>query len=830
MKVKKGRGRSFLVVALVTGLVFGTVGPSSAVAEAQGVHGTTSQVITKDQLKDTPPSPGEYDVDMSMQGEAKDGAYNAYFLKNAIQTVKIDVDEKNLNYLFQNAEKKPTVMTDKVTIGNKSVGYAGLKTKGNYTLKETNNSDSDRFSLTVNFGKYIKKKKGYAATQNFYGCNKISFNNFFFDKTMMKEYCALKLMTEMGVPTPQYGLAKLYINNEYYGVYFMLEAMDSSILEQYLKQGSDEISDYLAKPEKTKLHYDAGLDIYKDAGKFTMDSLAAALYKNENGEYTVKEDTFVAEQSGLWENDTDTLQDVAKMIPTVLTWEEKLNLLSAGKDFSGQTMDVNSSKYVQLLEEIMDVDETIRYFATHSFIIQMDNMFDEQQNFGLYVDKNGRSLLLPWDYDLGWGCFYAPCTAEDVANWDVDKMFSPDRVRGSASTVYPDYPLFYVIYQNQSLMDKYHQYMKDCSKITTLGGKTSSGVTYEAGRFAAAMDVLISKLETAASEKLANHVYYMDSGKEQDSYRACNQPSALLVGLPNLSKVIARRAVGVYAQLEGISTTVTGYDCDMTTIGNAQNWRASTGGNLTIVDDQTGIFATAEYEQDRPFAGPFVGSSVGPSLAVSKLNSGDALFRTIKSKLGCKSDANMAVYYMTDTKTPTSSYRVYVPVAQSMAAKDTSLYAYSEKNGTVQKLKTTVKDNLYSAETSSIQYIVVASGVQQGQTVVKDPEKNDKTGNTTVTKPAKVKSLKAKNVKKKKVTLTWKKVSGAKGYQIQYSLKKKFPSKKTTKKTTTKRKLTIKKLKKKKTYYFRVRAYKKKANGSKVYGKWSKVAKVKIRK
>lgn len=818
--MKGSWGKSILVVTLVAGLTFGTAVPSAVVAQA--AHGTVSETIGKDQLKDTPPGPEEYDVNMSMQRDAKDGAYDAYFLKDDIQTVKISVDETNLNYMFQNAAKKPTVMTDQVTIGDQSLKYTGLKTKGNYTLAETNKSDSDRFSFTINFGKYIKKKKGYAATQNFYGCNKISFNNFFFDRTMMKEYCALKLMTEMGVPTPQYGLAKLYINGEYYGVYFMLEAMDGSILEQYLKKDSGEISDYLTKPEGTKLHYDAGLDIYKDAaGKFTMDSLAAALHKDEKQkDYLVEKDTPLSGQSGLWEDDEDTLQDVAEMLPTVLTWEEKLNLLSEGKDFSGKAVDVNSSGYVQLLNQIMNVDEAVRYFATHSFIIQMDNMFNKQQNFGLYVDKQGKSLVIPWDYDLGWGCFFTPFTAEDVANWDVDRLFTPDLVRGNASSVYPDYPLFHVIYQNQSLMDKYHQYMKDCSKITALGGKTSSGTVYGAGRFAAAMDQMMPKLEAAASEKLADHVYYMDSNQAEENYRELEQPSALRVGLPNLSKVIARRAVGVYTQLEGIRTTVTGYDCDMYTIGNAANGRSSTSGDLAIVDDKTGIFATASYPQDR--------QRTGPSLTVSTLKPGDQVFRTIKSKLGCKSDSSMAVYYMTDTKTPESSYRVYVPVAQSMAAKDTSLYVYTEKDGAVKKLNTTVKDNLYSAETSSIQYIVAASGVQIKQTTAVSDQKN-KTVKSTVKKPAQVKSLRAKNVKKKKAVLTWKKVSGAKGYQIQYSLKKKFPSKKTKKKTTSKRKFTIKKLTKKKTYYFRVRAYKK-VNGKKVYGKWSKAAKVKIRR
>ena len=50
------------------------------------------------------------------------------------------------------------------------------------------------------------------------------------------------------------------------------------------------------------------------------------------------------------------------------------------------------------------------------------------------------------------------------------------------------------------------------------------------------------------------------------------------------------------------------------------------------------------------------------------------------------------------------------------------------------------------------------------------------------------------------------KVTGAKGYQLQYALNKKFKKKKSIQ--TKKTKYTIKKLKKKKTYYIRVRAYK----------------------
>lgn len=94
--------------------------------------------------------------------------------------------------------------------------------------------------------------------------------------------------------------------------------------------------------------------------------------------------------------------------------------------------------------------------------------------------------------------------------------------------------------------------------------------------------------------------------------------------------------------------------------------------------------------------------------------------------------------------------------------------------------------------------------------------------------PAKAKLGKVTNIKGRKIKVSLKKVKKAAGYQIQYSLNKKF--KKGTKKVSVKKlTYTTKKLKKKKTYYVRARAYVQ--NGKKkVYGSWSNVKKVKIKK
>lgn len=103
------------------------------------------------------------------------------------------------------------------------------------------------------------------------------------------------------------------------------------------------------------------------------------------------------------------------------------------------------------------------------------------------------------------------------------------------------------------------------------------------------------------------------------------------------------------------------------------------------------------------------------------------------------------------------------------------------------------------------------------------------TKNTETVKPKKT-SIKKLSKGKKKFIVTWAKISGVKGYQIQYSSDKKF--KKNNKSVTVTKqkstKATVKKLKSKKKYYVRVRTYKT-VNGKKIYSSWSKAKSVKTK-
>lgn len=162
----------------------------------------------------------------------------------------------------------------------------------------------------------------------------------------------------------------------------------------------------------------------------------------------------------------------------------------------------------------------------------------------------------------------------------------------------------------------------------------------------------------------------------------------------------------------------------------------------------------------------------------------------------------------------------------SMTANDIEIYKNANNENQITVKATDVEGN------EEKKYIELTTTPDNTSTIQNNTSDNNKKVLTNVekkkvTKPAVVKSLSVKN-KKKKAILSWKKVKDAKGYHIQYALNKKFTKKKKTK-LIKKNKITIKNLKKKKTYYFRVRAYK--LNGKKkVYGKWSKVKKIKIKK
>lgn len=488
-------------------------------------HGS-DETVSKDDLytiEDVKEDDEKYEINSDTQGKAKEGTYAKLFNKETIQDVKISIDENNWNYLLQNAIDKPTVLASSVSIGDDTVKYVGIKTKGNLTLKEVWNSSSDRFSFTINFGKYINTDNGYTDKQNLYGLRKVALNNIYGDATLMKEYLSYELMTKMGIPTPEYSLINLYINDEFYGVYMMVESIDSSLTQRTL----GEKSDYLVKPESSggDLIYDNSLDEYiNDDGEFDFSSI---IYDNSgNIIYPNDKSNPLYKYNGLWENDEDTFEDIVDMLPTIFKWMKTLNELN-------NIDNPNTDDYKLALEEIIDVDGLIRYFAVNTYLVNLDSYQSEKmQNYALYINETGRATIIPWDYNYSFGV-YGLGSASDVINFDI---YNP-----VINTTLKDRPLLNVILQNDEYKALYEKYLNDITIIASEGGTTSDGDTYEENNFATILDKY---------NKLLNNIY----GNDPTAFYTLDEYNKATT---SLKKLIEQRSEAVLNQLNGNNEKVT---------------------------------------------------------------------------------------------------------------------------------------------------------------------------------------------------------------------------------------------------------------------------------
>ena len=159
------------------------------------------------------------------------------------------------------------------------------------------------------------------------------------------------------------------------------------------------------------------------------------------------------------------------------------------------------------------------------------------------------------------------------------------------------------------------------------------------------------------------------------------------------------------------------------------------------------------------------------------------------------------------------------------------IYRSTKKSGKYEKIKTVTGGKTTSYTDKKVTmgktyYYKVRAYKKSGKTKLYSPYSGVKSAKI---KPAKVSISKVTSTSSKKAKITWKKASGASGYEIYRSTSKNGKYKKvTTVKSGKTTAYTDKKLKSKKTYYYKVRAYKN-VGKKKVYGDYSKYKSVKVK-
>ena len=209
--------------------------------------------------------------------------------------------------------------------------------------------------------------------------------------------------------------------------------------------------------------------------------------------------------------------------------------------------------------------------------------------------------------------------------------------------------------------------------------------------------------------------------------------------------------------------------------------------------------ATETYEFDVPVSADYLSNNIKVQLAYGSYNYSYELTQAVKAGKVTEEAAKACKYaYAYGTSEKVNAYG-------TLAFTDISLMGEKYTQSVIPEKQTTGNTNTGAPKTGTP--ATVAPTTVAPKTAAPA---------VVASKPAKVKGVKVVNNAKKSVKVTWKKVKGAKSYQVKVG-NKKYNAKKTNAK--------IKKLAVGKTYKVQVRA--KNAAG---FGKWSKAVKVTIKK
>lgn len=288
--------------------------------------------------------------------------YQKRLFNENVATIDIKVDKSDWQKLIKDASDKDWIVADLV-INGEAFNGVGLRTKGNSSIDKTEKSESDKYSLNIEFNKYVKG-------QTYYGLDTFCLNNMVGDATYMKEYIAYDIMRYIGVPAPLTNYATVTVNGEYYGLMLVLERYDESFLDRVYNTTSGQL--YNVKKTKEE---NGGSLLYvgndKDKYSQIFDNI---VFKNKSSKHEDR----------------------------IITAIENLN---AG---------IN-------LEQYWDIDGILRYFAAHTVVVNLKSyVSDQKQNYYLYI-REGKVTILPWSYHMSFGGYPESITdATFIVNFPID--------------------------------------------------------------------------------------------------------------------------------------------------------------------------------------------------------------------------------------------------------------------------------------------------------------------------------------------------------------------------------------------------------------------------
>ena len=264
-----------------------------------------------------------------------------FFNRETVEEIRLTVNTRDW------AELKARYMENRYYLADlrwrdQVVRNVGIRSRG------TGSRSSAKPGLRVDFDRY-------SSAQEFLGLKSVVLDNLTQDPSMLKERVMMRFFNEMGIAAPRVVNVRLFVNNEYVGLYGLVESID----KRFLKQQFGENDGYLFE-----FHY---------TDRYGFEYLGADLEK----------------YAEFFEPKTHEYDSMAALYYPI-------------KEMAWTISESPDSMFASAITEYLDLRTFLTYLAVENFLADNDGLLGAwgMNNFYLYrFEGKTRSQLIPWDKD-----------------------------------------------------------------------------------------------------------------------------------------------------------------------------------------------------------------------------------------------------------------------------------------------------------------------------------------------------------------------------------------------------------------------------------------------
>jgi spore coat protein CotH len=212
----------------------------------------------------------------------------------------------------------------------------------------------------------------FTTGQRFQGLKALVLDNLTQDASFLHELMTMKLFRRLGLQAPRESLAEVYVNNEYLGVYTIVEEMDELAVERMFGDGGGYLHEF-------KWLYEYR---FEDLG----DDLAR--------------------YAELFEPRTHELQPASTLFEPIVAMVRAFN-------------DTPDEEFEEKAGQVMDLTRFVSHAAVQAYVAEWDGLlgYAGLNNFYLYrLAASSRFSTIPWDEDNAFGPLDYPVDANHQGN------------------------------------------------------------------------------------------------------------------------------------------------------------------------------------------------------------------------------------------------------------------------------------------------------------------------------------------------------------------------------------------------------------------------------